>query len=63
MIEDEEPAEVAAALLGVTESRVSQILRRKVARAMEAAHVRQEVGDLYRDDPEYSKLMVRWIAI
>lgn len=63
MIEDELAGVVAAAVLGISESRVSQILNGPVKRAMEEAHLREEIGDLYRDDLEYSMLLVKWIRL
>jgi len=52
-----------AELLGVTESRISQVIHGRIARAMEGAALREEIGDLYRDDPEFSKLVIQWIAV
>lgn len=63
LIEDEEPAEVAAAVLGVTESRVSQLQHGPVAAALEEAVLLEKIGDEYRDNPEASKLVVRWIKL
>lgn len=51
-----------ADILGITESRVSQIMR-GVERAVGAAAVLSEVASHYNDDPEYSKLEIRWITL
>lgn len=56
------PAVDVAKSLGVTESRVSQLLR-PIKKAIEDAAILSEVMDDYRDDPEFSKLEVEWITI
>lgn len=63
VFEQEVPARDVAGMLGVTESRISQIIMAKVKPAVEAAKVIDDAADLYRDDPDYSKLVVDWIAI
>lgn len=54
--------EIAEAL-GVTESRICQLLNGRIDRAAKDAVVLQEVASLYHDDEDYSKLEIKWIAI
>lgn len=51
-----------AEMLGVTESRVSQLLK-PIKLEISAAAVFEERADLYRNDPGASLLAIRWIAI
>ena len=56
----EEPLVAAAAVLGVCESRVSQ-LRQRVRRDIRDGMLLEEKLAEYRDDPDASKLVVDWI--
>lgn len=57
------PQAEVAEILGVTEARICQIVRGRVQRAVESAYLLGEALDLYRDDPETSKLRVDWIKL
>ena len=57
------PRREIAAQLGITESRVSQIIKARIKPAIERAYVLQEAWDLYHDDPDYSKLQVGWMKL
>jgi len=61
--EEEMPRREIAAQLGITESRVSQIIKARIKPAIERAYVLQEAWDLYHDDPDYSKLQVGWMKL
>lgn len=52
----------AGAMLGISESRVSQLMRPIKAEIQRAA-IRAEVLAEYHDDPEYSKLAIQWITL
>lgn len=51
-----------ADLLGVTPSRVSQVIR-EVKKRTKAALTLDELWDVYTDDPQASVLFVDWITI
>lgn len=53
----------AGLLLGVTASRICQVINGPIKKAIEAVHVIAELADLYHDDPEYSKFAVDWIRL
>jgi hypothetical protein len=61
--EDEILQQDIADIFGVTASRVSQIVRSQIKPVLEAMHLCEEIGDLYRDDPYYSQLVVDWITL
>lgn len=50
-------------MLGVTASRISQVIAARIKPAVEAAVVLAEAAAIYRDDPDYSRLLVNWITI
>lgn len=51
-----------ADMYGVTEARISQLLK-PVKREIERAMIVAETADIYRDDKEYSKLEINWITL
>lgn len=62
MIESEGQHAEVAANLGVTESRISQIRSRLKKEVVDAAVIEERYAE-YRDDPDSSKLLVRWIKL
>lgn len=61
--EDELSEAEIGEMFGVTESRICQIIKSRIEPVVTAAFVVGEVADIYADDPEYSKLLIDWIAI
>ena len=59
----EMPQREVAAIFGVTETRISQMIRAKILPEIRRAAVIEETWAIYNDDPDASKLLVRWIAI
>ena len=59
----EMPQREVAAIFGVTETRISQMIWAKILPEIRRAAVIEETWAIYNDDPDASKLLVRWIAI
>ena len=51
-----------AEILGITDSRVSQVLK-PIKKQIQDAAIIETVADIYRDDKEYSKLEIEWIRL